>query len=132
MKSENSKETQQFERKYSLTKLCVLSFIGIALWIARDIKMYFDYLAMDGVLNKESFLVGIALNILILFGVVLMWKLKKIGFYIYSLLQIVWIVIPLIVGTWVDTYFGFLILPAIICTPIFITMYGLNLKHMSR
>ncbi len=121
---------KQYERKSFLTTLCILSFIGIALWIVRDIRMYFDYKSMVGSLNKESFLVGIALNVMILFGVVLMMKLRKAGFYLYAFLQLVWLVLPLIIGTWVDTYFGFLILPAVVFTPVFIALYGKNLKYM--
>ncbi len=121
---------KQKERKGFLKTLCILSFIGITVWIIRDIQMYFDYKSMVGSLNKESFLVGIALNMLILFGVVLMMNLRKIGFYIYALLQLVWLVLPLIIGTWVDTYFGFLILPAVVFTPVFIALYGNNLKYM--
>ncbi len=122
---------KQSVRKSFLKTLCILSIIGIALWITRDIKMYFEYKSMVGWINKESFLVGIALNMLILFGVVLMMKSKKIGFYIYAPFQLVWLALPFIIGSWGDTYFGFLILPAAVFTPIFIVMYGMNLKHMN-
>lgn len=121
---------KQSARKSFQKTLCILSIIGIAFWIARDIKMYFEYKSMGGSLNKASFLVGIALNMLILFGVVLMIKSKKVGFYIYAPFQLVWLTLPFIIGTWVDTYFGFLVLPAGIFTPIFIVLYGMNLKHM--
>lgn len=127
----NLEKPEQSERVNFLTKLCILSFIGIALWIVRDTKMYFDYKSMAGALNSESFLVGIGLNMIILSGVILMWKLKKIGFFIYSFFQITWLVLPMIIGTWIDTYFGFLILPTPIFTLGFIIMYGLNLKYMS-
>ena len=132
MKPENPEGVQQVKRVKNLTTLCILSFIGIILWIARDINFYLDYSAMAGALNKYSFLVGISLNMIILFGVVLMWKLKKIGFYIYSVFQILWVLFPYIAGTVIDTYFGFMILPVLISTPIFIVLYALNLKHMLR
>jgi hypothetical protein len=124
--------SQRNLRSNFLTILCILSVIGIALWIVRDIRMYNEYMAMEGVLNTESFLVGIALNLIGLSGVVLMWYLKKAGFYIYTISQMVWIVLPMVIGTWADTYYGFLILPAITVTPSFMVMYALNLKQMGR
>jgi len=114
--------------------LCVLSFIGIILFIARDIASYFYYKAM-GALNENSFLTGIAINLFVFIGVFFMWKLKKIGFYIYALFQIMWIALPILMeelyhAYWIDTYFELLILPVLLSTIIFIILYAVNLKHM--
>jgi hypothetical protein len=66
-------------------------------------------------------------NLLTLTGAILMWNLKKIGFYIYILGIIVLIAAPLTMGKLVGaigaSIIGFI-------GVIFIVMYGVNLKQM--
>ncbi len=122
------------KRPAAITTLCILSFIGIILFIARDIISYFEYKAMRA-LNEKSFLTGIVINLGVLIGVFFMWKLKKVGFYIYTIFQIIWITLPFLVQAiynayWGDTYFGLLILPVFFSTITFITLFAVNLKYM--
>ena len=68
-------------------------------------------------------------NILTLTGAILMWNLKKAGFYLYILGIIVLVVAPLTMGKLVGaigaSIIGFI-------GVIFIVMYAVNLKQMDR
>lgn len=59
-------------------------------------------------------------SIISLLGVIKMWKLQKMGFYIYAIIN----GLGLIYGIYEGSYFGGVISLA------FIIMYGLNLKYM--
>jgi hypothetical protein len=84
---------------------------------------------------KISYVLNLVGSLLCLAGALFMWKLKKIGFYIYIVGQ----VLP-IIGSFMTmnsiklgAFAGFGIIASIIgmMFPIaFIIMYGLNLKHM--
>ncbi len=63
-------------------------------------------------------------NLLCLFGVLRMWKLKKQGFYLYTAGEL----IPPIVGV---ILVGGLMATGLIIPILFVVLYGLNLKHMS-
>lgn len=60
--------------------------------------------------------------IISLLGVIKMWKLQKMGFYIYTVIN----GLALIYGIYEGSYFGGVISLA------FIIMYGVNLKHMNK
>lgn len=68
-------------------------------------------------------------NLLTLSGAILMWNLKKIGFYLYITGIIVLVIAPLLMGKLVGaigaTIIGFE-------GVIFIVMYAVNLKQMTR
>lgn len=75
---------------------------------------------------KTLLIIGIIVTLIALFGVIQMWKQKKMGFYIYTGAQVIGIIAPIIiVGMLGFSVFGTIISAA------FIVMYGLNLKHMS-
>jgi len=66
--------------------------------------------------------------LLSLLGVFLMFKLKKNGFYLYSLVNLFWMLVPIYfigmeVGMMVLGFGGFV-------TILFIILYAVNLKHM--
>jgi len=67
--------------------------------------------------------------ILSVIGITLMFKLKKNGFYLYSLANMFWLVVPLY-------FFGFGstnlmgVGLGLLFTILFIILYGVNLKHM--
>ncbi len=64
-----------------------------------------------------------------LYGAILMFNLKKMGFYIYCVAHILLLfVVPVIVGFNVFTMLG--IVGSLIFTAAFIIMYGVNVKHM--
>lgn len=75
---------------------------------------------------KVLLIAGSLLTILGLVGVIMMWKLKKMGFYIYTGAQVLGIIVPVVIAgmaamSWLGVFFSVA----------FIVMYGLNLKHMS-
>ncbi|HBX53110.1 MAG: hypothetical protein A2275_07625 [Bacteroidetes bacterium RIFOXYA12_FULL_35_11] len=74
--------------------------------------------------------IGVIASLICLIGVIMMWKLKKTGFYIYVIGEIA----PVIAGAVLlgGTFFGGMAIAMSLIVPIaFIIMYGLNLKHMS-
>ncbi|HRH38857.1 MAG TPA: hypothetical protein PK760_10955 [Flavobacteriales bacterium] len=76
-----------------------------------------------------SALVQGLMAILCLVGVLMMWKLKKTGFYIYTVAQVVTVAAPFIwVGGLAGGFMGIL---GAIFPILFIILYGVNLKHMS-
>ena len=124
MEEQNVQTTNQ--RPTFLTVLCILTFIAsglgllfglIGLVAAGAIESFSQYLpvGVDGGIFKS--VITLALIAASLFGAIQMWKLKKLGFYIYSAAN----VILLILG------FGIF---ALIITAAFIVMYYLNLKAM--
>lgn len=68
--------------------------------------------------------VGIAL-----FGVIQMWKLKKVGFYLYTAMEIIILVFPIVLMGF-NFLLGFSLVFGFIFTAGFIIMYALNLKAM--
>jgi hypothetical protein len=128
MEQKNSEAAQKLTRPAFLTTLCILSFVGIALSLFNYINSYFSYKEMKA-LFAESFLVMGIFELIILAGVLLMWKLKKSGFYIYAIGQVASLVFPLATGT-VDTVMGLLTLPLLILAVLFIVLYGRQLKYM--
>jgi len=74
-------------------------------------------------------LVGVVGVLLCLVGSIQMWKLKKTGFYMYAIGEIVPPVVSMVlVGM---GGFGALGIVGLIFPILFIVLYGLNLKHMS-
>src|ERR1035437_673990 len=88
-----------------------------------------DVMGMDyGKMAMNAIVVGL-LNIPILVGALLMWKQKKMGFYVYSVFELIQCVMPFVlVGGLVAGLMGTVM--AIVAI-VFIVLYGLNLKHMS-
>lgn len=75
-------------------------------------------------------LATIGANLFCLFGALMMWKQRKVGFYAYVVGQILGISIPVIFIGFSGMFGGLMLLGAIF--PIaFIIMYAINLKHMS-
>ncbi len=73
--------------------------------------------------------IGLALTIIALIGVIMMWNLKKTGFYMYSGAKVIMIFVPMIlVGVNIIT--SIIAISGFFVAALFITMYGLNLKAM--
>ena len=76
----------------------------------------------------SSLIVGL-LNLVVFYGVMMMWKQKKTGFYIYTAGQVIQIIVPfVVVGGLLGGLSGIMMG---IFGVAFIIMYGVNLKHMS-
>ena len=112
-----------------LTVLCILSFVGIAISLIGYFNSYYQYVEMQA-LNASSFIVMAGFELIILAGVILMWKLRKTGFYIYLSGKLISLAYPFLSGT-VDTVLGIFLLPAIILGLAFIILYASQLKYMS-
>lgn len=127
------------KRPTFLTVLCILSFIFSGLAIIGYITAIglagVASAAMSGLsddamatytgpsvgLTWAYIVIGFITTLVGLFGVIKMWKLQKVGFYIYTAC----VVISIIMGI-VYSGFGFMsILPLV-----FVVLYGLNLKAM--
>ncbi len=74
-------------------------------------------------------LIQALLNIPILIGVLMMWKQKKTGFYVYAAFEIIQPALPLIMG--LGLVGGIMATVGLIFGVVFVVLYGLNLKHMS-
>lgn len=132
------------KRPTFLTVLCILSFVGIALSVIFGLKNYFDatsmaantelndfvaMFGMDSAAMAKSYLIVTLLNLLVLAGVWMMWKQKKMGFFMYLIGEGAQAIVPfVIIG---GTVAGTQSLVMAIFAGVFIVMYALNLKHMS-
>ena len=73
--------------------------------------------------------IGLALAIVALVGVIMMWNLKKTGFYLYSGAKVIMIFYPMIlIG--VNFITTIAALSGFVVAAVFITMYALNLRSM--
>ncbi len=142
------------KRPTFLTVLCILSFIAAGIGVVASILGYVGMQAaenmgmslsnsMEGMEGMQSMpgmedamsmmthaktllIVGIVVTLIALYGVIQMWKQKKMGFYIYTGAQLLGIIVPIVIaGMAAFSTMGVLFSVA------FIVMYGLNLKHMS-
>ena len=138
----NQTTTQQEKqvRPVLLTVMCILTFIGSSFII---ISTIFSYISMQnmseemkvmmGEMTQSSqkdflikLIIGILGSLMCLLGAILMWKLKKVGFYLYNIGNIV----PLIISYYIptnDPLFGdSAIVIGGLMAFVFMSLYGLN------
>lgn len=143
---DNPGEIQQItpglnKRPELLTYLCIISFIGSGL---ASLSNLFIFLSFDEMVNlkdemtfdlpefdlmmsggKRFFLTGFILYTLSLFGAIYMWKLRKIGFHLYTVAQLFILILPVVM---IPAYpFSWL---SILVTGAFVAAYGIHLKAM--
>jgi hypothetical protein len=127
-----------------LNILCILTFIGSGMNFISSLMIsvfYNQFTILTESINQsfhlpelEMLLEGrplfFAISALIyagcIIGAILMWRLKKVGFHVYTVFQILLILSPM--------YFYHLPSPSlldIILSGIFILLYSSNLKYMS-
>jgi hypothetical protein len=140
----NPVQANKPQRPSLLNILCILTFIGsgmnfisslmIALFydqftlIAESINKSFHLPGLETILEGKSVFFAVSALIYLgsIAGAILMWKLKKAGFHVYTIFQILLILSPM--------YFFHLPIPSfldIILSGIFIILYSSNLKYMS-
>jgi hypothetical protein len=91
-------------------------------------KIFDSILKMIDVLPALSSLVLI-LSIVALTGVILMWNLRKAGYFIYSGAKLIMIFVPVMLAG--PIFFSIILSISIFVTStIFIVLYGLNIKAM--
>lgn len=151
--------TIEAKRPTFLTILCILSFIVIGMELITSLMQYFAMAEKGNMLNKfggpenkdlaaslgafaaafgvdfekmaRAALIQAFITIPILIGVLLMWKQKKIGFYVYIVSALVQPIIPLLIGIELLGDLMTMAVWTVIITTVFIVLYGLNLKHMA-
>ena len=135
-------QDQQPKRPELLTLLCVLSFIGSGLASFSNLIITLSYSSiaeifassgidipgMEEMLSggRTFFALSFIIQLLSFIGVLNMWKLNKVGFHIYSISQILMLIIPSFFIPELD----FPII-AILFTAMFVILYASMLKHMS-
>jgi hypothetical protein len=147
------------KRPQFITVLCILTWIGCGIGLIASVMGYFavqtagammdvasasdpDAMSnmssmpgMEEAMNSMKY-AGISLGIGILgiilcfAGSMMMWKLKKTGFYIYVAGQIIPLVVSaVLIGA--SAFGGFALVMGAIFPIAFIIMYAVNLKYMS-
>jgi hypothetical protein len=129
------------KRPTLVTVLCILSFIGSGLGVLvmllflvgagsimgflSSVPGFGDAMADSGAGGGMIYLIlNLILNAGTLFGAIMMWRMKKIGFWIYAGSYVVQFILPMIMIGGRFSIFGLIIMAA------FIVLYGINLKHM--
>jgi hypothetical protein len=121
-----------------LSTLCILTWVGSGLGALAYLFLAVAAGAMGSLLEKipgmsallgAGVVVGLLLFVLSvgkIFGAVQMWKMKKTGFFIYAICEVV----ALGIGAWMSMKgnAGFPIM-GIVFTGLFIGLYGMNLKN---
>lgn len=131
-------------RSPALTLTCILTFIWSGLTVLGSLMIYGLYddlpqlmaqgsfgdqeetvLKMLQSSSRTFFLIIAFLNALSFSGALIMWKLRKIGFHIYTTSQLLILVVPffMIAGYSIS-------LPNAIITIVFIAAYAVNLPQM--
>ena len=126
------------KRPVLLTVLCILTFIGsglsILFWLFAIIGLgsllgFLGKIPGFGVGGGESTIITpiifLLLGVVLLLSAIMMWRLKKTGYYLYILVKALGIILPIIL---LGALFK---IGALIITVIMIILYGLNLKAMS-
>ena len=129
-------KTEGQKRPVLLTVLCILTYIGSGLGILGGLLMVIgaggalSFLGRipgfggGGGLMSYS-IVSLLLAVVLLFSAIQMWKLKKLGFYLYATVKVIGFILPIV---WLGLPFNIV---SLIIIAVFIVLYGLNLKAMS-
>jgi hypothetical protein len=159
MEQTNMEAGATAKRPQFITVLCILTWIGCGIGLIASVMGYFavqtagammDVAAasdpdamnmaasmpgMEEAMNAMKY-AGISLGmgvlgaILCFAGSMMMWKLKKTGFYVYVAGQIIPLVVSaVLIGA--SAFGGAALVMGAIFPILFIVLYGLNLKHMS-
>ena len=146
---DNNDNPDNTTRPELLKILCILTFIGGGLSLIANLTMFltidivrgyfekgvFDFLGEDMDISALEILVGVnsmyfmfqaILLALVVYGAYLMWNLKKVGFHLYTIAQIVLLILPQI-------FLPDLPFPTfeLIITLIFVTLYAKNLQYLN-
>lgn len=140
------------KRPQFLTVLCILSFVGIGIALIGGVYNLMTFNSTIALMQSTSgffggelgnaidmlikwgqtvYIINIVASLVCLVGVLMMWGMKKTGFYIYIIGEIA----PAIASFALLGGFGPLgtmaMVGGLIFPIAFIVMYGINLKHMS-
>lgn len=139
MKNPFQTAPQKNLRPTFLTVLCVLTFVGSGYSIFVELTGLFadrivdsdeilKYITLMGDLHAhEIYILNLGMSLAGLLGAILMFLLRRSGFYLYAAAQILsFFVIP-----YSDDFFWLsLMAVSAVFSLLFIILYGLNLKHL--
>jgi hypothetical protein len=151
------------ERPVFITVLCILSYIGNGFLILSSLMMLlmtgffrniwnlalengeameeagaFTNVIFDKMLLMLDYMplmgaVGLVAALINLLGVFRMWNLKRSGFYIYSVTELLPVLFNLVIYTMILGAMGlFMSIFNLIIPVLFVILYGLNLKYMKK
>lgn len=146
MENPFEEEKQENKRPVFLTVLCILTFIAAGFSILSALIVFFmpssfmegmqgQFADMLGEDKAEEMVASMAMatklapyqlifSILSLVGAIMMFQLKRMGFYLYVLAQILLVVVPpLVSGQWSIFWPAF-------WAVLFIVLYAINVKSM--
>jgi predicted nucleic acid-binding Zn ribbon protein len=135
---------EQQKRPVSLTIICILCMAVIALAVLLYIRQYDFYTSISNDNNPnvnqypaavKAFrakweLILIFLQLPIITGVVLMYFLKRIGFWIFLAGKIIFFVLPFVAGTG-DDVLGLALPLFFIESATFVILFGKRIQYMS-
>lgn len=132
----------QKKRPELLTILCILTFIGSGLAAFSNLVLFLTYDEMDVLMEemnvefeevmlllsggKRFFISGFFLYTISLMGAIAMWRLRKLGFHLYTAAQVFLLILPLVS---IDE-FPFSI-AGLMVTVAFVLGYATQLKFMN-
>ena len=141
MNDQDQIQEKKQKRPQLLSILCILTFIGsgvsalgflmVAVNFETSMRMlevfYADMPEASFMLQapRDFFVVSFFLSAFSVLGAIFMWNLRKLGFHLYTLAQLIYLVVPLL-------YFGGDTNPLlnIVVTALFVYLYARNLPQM--
>jgi hypothetical protein len=142
MTSSGQRDASPRKRPELLTILCILSFIGSGLAAFSNLVLFLTFEEMDTLLEEAEiemeeimillsggrsfFVAGFFLYMVSLAGIYSMWRMRKIGFHLYTAAQLFLIILPVV--SIPDFPFS---LAGVLVTAAFIFGYATQLKFMS-
>ena len=72
---------------------------------------------------------GLVVSLLSILGAYIMWKQRKIGFYLYIVAKLIGVIVPLVligVNVLTVSYYGF----ALVISVIMFVLYGMNMRYL--
>ncbi|MCD4729524.1 MAG: hypothetical protein K8R74_02910 [Bacteroidales bacterium] len=141
LESLNPSQKEPFKRSDLLTVLCVLTFIGSGLAAFSNLFIFLSFEEMLTIVDeyeveipgfdmmmsggRRFFITGFILYTFSWVGALQMWKLRKIGFHLYTGAQLFILILP--VAMIVSYQFSIF---SLLFTATFIAGYAINLKFM--
>ncbi len=130
------------KRPELLTLLCILSFIGSGLAGFSNLIVAITYYGIDDIIassginipglqemlsaGRTFFVLSFTMYLISFIGIFNMWRLKKIGFHIYTISQIIILILP----SFFIAGLGFPTIPFLV-TAMFVFLYAANMRYMS-
>ena len=135
-------EGQKHKRPDLLAVICILSFIGSGLAAFSNLMIALSYDSIDEIIHSSGidipgmaeilaggrsfFAISFIMYTISFTGVYNMWKLNRIGFHLYTISQIIIIILPSIFIPELDFP-----IVGLMFTAMFVVLFAANLRYMS-